>query len=59
MDNWRPGGTMIEKQQGMDVLGAYLSLPVSIKDQLLIALLSCWMHASHLTGRISHYDCEA
>ena len=27
---------MIEKQQGMEVLGAYLSLSVSIKDRFAI-----------------------
>jgi hypothetical protein len=29
----RPGGMMIVKQQGMEVLGVDLSLSVSIKDQ--------------------------
>ena len=59
MDNWRPGGMMLEKQQGMEVLGAYLSPPVSIKNRSLTTLLSCWTHAPHLTGRISHSDREA
>jgi len=59
MDNWRPGVMMIEKQQGMEVLGAYLSPPVSIKDRSLTALLSCRTHAPHLAGRISHFDREA
>ena len=59
MDNWRPSGTMIEKQQGMEVLGAYLSPPMLIKDQSLTALLSYWTHAPHLTGRISHSDYKA
>jgi len=59
MYNWRPGGTMIEKQQDMEVLGAYLSPPMSIKDRLLTALLSCWTHAPHLIGRKSHSSREA
>jgi hypothetical protein len=28
----RPDGTAIEKQQGMEVLGAYLSPSMSVKD---------------------------
>jgi hypothetical protein len=32
----RPGGIVIEKQQGMEVLGAYLSPSVSFKDRFTI-----------------------
>jgi hypothetical protein len=32
----RPGGIVIEKQQGMEALGAYLSLSVSVKDRFVV-----------------------
>jgi hypothetical protein len=32
----RPDGTAIEKQQGMEVLGAYLSPSVSVKDRFVV-----------------------
>jgi hypothetical protein len=32
----RPDGTTIEKQQGIEVLGAYLSPFVSVKDQFAV-----------------------
>jgi hypothetical protein len=32
----RPDGTTIEKQQGMEVLGAYLSPSVSVKDRFIV-----------------------
>ena len=33
-DEWRPGGMMIVKEQGMEVLGANLSPSVSFKDRI-------------------------
>jgi hypothetical protein len=32
----RPSGIVIEKQQGIEVLGAYLSLSVSVKDRFVV-----------------------
>jgi hypothetical protein len=32
----RPGGIVIENQQGMEVLGAYLSPSVSVKDRFIV-----------------------
>jgi hypothetical protein len=32
----RQDGTAIEKQQGMEVLGAYLSPSVSVKDRFVV-----------------------
>ena len=32
----RPGGIEIEKRQGMEVLGAYLSPSVSVKDRFVV-----------------------
>jgi hypothetical protein len=32
----RPGGIVIEKQQGMEVLGAYLSPSVSVNDRFVV-----------------------
>jgi hypothetical protein len=32
----RPGGIMIKKQHGMEVLGAYLSLSVLVKDPFTV-----------------------
>jgi hypothetical protein len=32
----RPGGIVIEKQQSMEVLGAYLSPSVSVKDLFVV-----------------------
>jgi hypothetical protein len=36
MNESRPGGIVIEKQQGIEVLGAYLSLSMSVKDRFAI-----------------------
>jgi hypothetical protein len=36
MNERRPDGIMIEKQQGMEVLGAYLSPSMSIKDHTVV-----------------------
>jgi hypothetical protein len=37
----RPSGIEIEKRQGMEVLGAYLSPSMSVKDHSLHILMSC------------------
>ena len=36
VNNWRPGGMSIEKQQDMEVLGVDLSSSVSIKDRTVV-----------------------
>jgi hypothetical protein len=55
----RPGRIVIEKQRGMEVLGAYLSLSVSIKDRTIVATsVEIERIPNHLAGQISHFDCE-
>jgi hypothetical protein len=36
MNERRPGRIKIEKRQGMEVLGAYLSPSISVKDQFVV-----------------------
>jgi hypothetical protein len=36
MNEKRLGGIVIEKQQGMEVMGTYLSSSVSIKDRTIV-----------------------
>jgi hypothetical protein len=54
MNGRKPGRIMIEKQQGMEVLGAYLSLSMSVKDRFAVhshvmlnaCLTLSWPHKS-------------
>jgi hypothetical protein len=36
MNEMRPGEIVVEKQQGMEVLGDYLSLSMSVKDRFAV-----------------------
>jgi hypothetical protein len=45
----RPSGIMIEKQQGMGLLGAYLSSSMPVKDWFVVrphAMLNAWLSLS-------------
>jgi hypothetical protein len=55
----RPGRIEIEKRQGMEVLGAYLSPSVLVKNRFAVRPHVMLNVASHLAGRISHSDREA
>jgi hypothetical protein len=60
MNERRPDGIVIEKQQGMEDLGAYLSPSMSIKDRTAVGTsieIECMLN--HLAGRISRSDHEA
>jgi hypothetical protein len=60
MNETRLGGIVIEKQQGMEVLGAYLSLSVSIKDRTIVGTSVEIEHMpNHLASQISRFDGEA
>jgi hypothetical protein len=51
---------VIENQQGMKVLGAYLSMSVSIRDRIIIGTsveIECM--PNHLASQISRSDREA
>jgi hypothetical protein len=54
----RPGRIEIEKRHGMEVLGAYLSPSVSVKDRFAVRPHVMLNAASHLAGRISRSDHE-
>jgi hypothetical protein len=56
----RPSGIVIENQQGMKVLGAYLSTYVSIRDHIVIGTsieIECM--PNHLASQISRSDRKA
>ena len=55
----RPGGILIEKQQGMEVLGAYLSLSMSVKDRFTVRPHVMLNACLALSWRITHSDHEA
>jgi hypothetical protein len=55
----RPGGIEIEKRQGMEVLGAYLSPSMLVKDRFAICPHVMLNAASHIASRISRSDREA
>ena len=49
----------VEKQQGMEVLGVYLSPSVSVKGCLFVRPCVMLKDASHLAGQITRSDREA
>jgi hypothetical protein len=55
----RPSRIEIEKRQGMQVLGAYLSPSMSVKYRFAICPHVMLNAASHLAGRINCSDREA
>jgi hypothetical protein len=60
MNETRPGGIVIEKQQGMEVLGAYLSMSMLIKDHTVVGTSVEIEHMpNHLAGQISRSDGKA
>jgi hypothetical protein len=63
MNERRPDGIVIEKQQGMEDLGAYLSPSMSIKDRTAVGTsvkIECMLnHYCWNFCRISHSDHKA
>jgi hypothetical protein len=59
MNETRPGGIVVEKQQGMEVLGAYLSLSMSVKDRFAVRSHVMLNACLSLAGRKSRSNREA